>query len=111
MAAQGVVIDEEHPVRLELPYTSSIEWATNQANAVKQSVEGAFGGKVEIILADGADSNEWYYTGYYTDYGYEANYNITDVSGWGPDYGDPVTYLDTFLPDYSGYVTKSLGIF
>ena len=52
-----------------------------------------------------------YYTGYYTDYGYEANYNVTDVSGWGPDYGDPVTYLDTFLPDYSGYVTKSLGIF
>ena len=57
------------------------------------------------------NSNEWYYTGYYTDYGYEANYNVTDVSGWGPDYGDPVTYLDTFLPDYSGYVTKSLGIF
>lgn len=111
LAAQGVVIDEEHPVRLELPYTSSIEWATNQANALKQSVEGVLGGKVELVLANGADSNEWYYTGYYTDYGYEANYNITDVSGWGPDYGDPVTYLDTFLPDYSGYVTKSLGIF
>ena len=111
LAAQGVVIDEEHPVRLELPYTSSIEWSTNQANAVKQSVESALGGKVEIVLADGADSNEWYYTGYYTDYGYEANYNITDVSGWGPDYGDPATYLDTFLPDYSGYVAKSLGIF
>ena len=111
LAAQGVVIDEEHPVRLELPYTSSIEWVTNQANAVKQSVESALGGKVELVLADGADSNEWYYTGYYTDYGYEANYNVTDVSGWGSDYGDPVTYLDTFLPDYSGYVTKSLGIF
>lgn len=111
LAAQGVVIDAEHPVRLELPYTSSIEWVTNQANAVKQSVESALGDKVEIVLADGADSNEWYYTGYYTDYGYEANYNITDVSGWGPDYGDPATYLDTFLPDYSGYVTKSLGIF
>lgn len=111
LSAQGVVIDAEHPVRLELPYTSSIEWCTNQANAVKQSVEGALGDRVEIILADGADSNEWYYTGYYTDYGYEANYNITDVSGWGPDYGDPATYLDTFLPDYSGYVVKSLGIF
>lgn len=111
LAAQGVVIDAEHPVRLEFPYTSSIEWVTNQANAVKQSVESALGGKVEIVLADGADSNEWYYTGYYTDYGYEANYHITDVSGWGPDYGDPATYLDTFLPDYSGYVTKSLGIF
>lgn len=111
LAAQGVVIDAEHPVRLELPYTSSIEWVTNQANAVKQSIEGALGDKVEIVLADCADNNEWHYTGYFTDYGYEANYNITDISGWGPDYGDPVTYLDTFLPDYSGYVTKSLGIF
>ena len=25
----------------------------------------------------------------------------------GPDYGDPKSYLDTFLPDYAGYVTKS----
>lgn len=111
LAAEGVVIDESNPVKLELPYTSSIEWATNQGNAVKQSVENALGGKVEIILADAPDSTDWYYTGYYTDYGYEANYNITDVSGWGPDYGDPSTYLDTFLPDYAGYVTKSLGIF
>ena len=39
------------------------------------------------------------------------NYNLTDICGWGPDYGDPATYLDTFLPDYSGYMTKSIGLF
>jgi len=33
------------------------------------------------------------------------------VSGWGPDYGDPQTYLDTFLPDYAGYMVKCTGIF
>lgn len=111
LAAQGVVIDESNPIRLELPYTSSVEWVTNQANALKQSVENVLGGKVILELANAADNAEWYYTGYYTDYGYEANYNITDVSGWGPDYGDPSSYLDTFLPDYAGYVTKSLGIY
>lgn len=111
LAAEGVVIDENNPIKIELPYTSSIEWVTNQGNAVKQSVANVLGGKVEIILADAPDSTDWYYTGYYTDYGYEANYNMTDVSGWGPDYGDPSTYLDTFLPDYAGYVTNSLGIF
>lgn len=111
LAAEGVVIDENNPIKIELPYTSSIEWVTNQGNAVKQSVANVLGGKVEIILADAPDSTDWNYTGYYTDYGYEANYNMTDVSGWGPDYGDPSTYLDTFLPDYAGYVTKSLGIF
>ena len=42
---------------------------------------------------------------------YEANYDIYDLSGWGPDYGDPSTYLDTFLPDYAGYMIKCIGIF
>ena len=57
------------------------------------------------------DATTWQYTGYYTSYGYENNYDLFDLSGWGPDYGDPQTYLNTFLPDYAGYVTKSLGIF
>jgi ABC-type oligopeptide transport system substrate-binding subunit len=33
------------------------------------------------------------------------------VSGWGPDYGDPQTYLDTFLPDGAGYMVKCIGVF
>jgi ABC-type oligopeptide transport system substrate-binding subunit len=39
------------------------------------------------------------------------NADMMDVSGWGPDYGDPQTYLDTMLPDYAGYMVKSIGIF
>jgi ABC-type oligopeptide transport system substrate-binding subunit len=111
LAQQGIVVDEENPIKLEIPYSSATEWVVNTANALKQSVEGALDGKVEIVLAEATDSTDWYYAGYYTTYGYEANYNITDVSGWGPDYGDPSTYLDTFLPDYAGYVVRSLGIF
>ena len=34
-----------------------------------------------------------------------------DVSGWGPDYGDPQTYLNTFAPEYAGYMIKCLGIY
>ena len=111
LAAQGVVIDKENPVKLDLPYPQNNEMFTNMANAYKQSIEASLDGEVIITLVPGNDTDEWYYTGYFTDYGYEANYNITDVSGWGPDFGDPSTYLDTFLPDYAGYVTKSLGIF
>lgn len=111
LAAQGIIIDENNPISLELPYTSSIEWNTNQANALKQSVENTLGGRVIIVLADAPDSTDWQYTGYFTDYGYEANYNITDIAGWSPDYGDPSSYLDTILPDYAGYVTKTFGIY
>ena len=51
------------------------------------------------------------YAGYRTSYGYEANYDIYDVSGWGPDYGDPQSYLDTMLPLYAGYMTKCIGVY
>ena len=97
LAAQGYTIDKDNPVKLDLPYAQNNETFTNMANAYKQSVEAALDGEVIITLVPANDTDEWYYTGYFTDYGYEANYNITDVSGWGPDYGDPSTFLDTFL--------------
>lgn len=111
LSAEGLTIDEENPIVLELPYPSTSETYANGANAFKKSVEEALGGKVTISLMDVTDTTNWQYCGYLTDYGYEANYDIYDLSGWGPDYGDPATYLDTFLPDYEGYMTKCLGIF
>lgn len=111
LAAKGITVDKDNPITIELPYDASSEPFTNRANAYKQSVEAALGGEVIVSINPANDSDEWYYSGYYTDYGYEANYNVTDVSGWSPDYGDPSSYLDVYLPDYAGYVTKSLGIF
>ena len=94
-----------------MPYASSLEAYSNQANAYKQSIEASLGGKVIVNLVDCVTSDGWYYAGYYTDYGYEANYDVYDVSGWSPDFGDPSTYLDTFLPDYAGYMAKCIGIY
>ena len=108
---QGVEISAENPIYVDLPYPSNVELYSNRANSIKQSVEAALGGKVIIDLVACADTTEWLYTGYYTSYGYEANFDIFDLSGWGPDYGDPQTFLDTMLPDYAGYCVKSLGIF
>lgn len=111
LAAQGLEVSPENPIYLDLPYFSGSESYANRANSLKQSVESTLGGSVIINLVECVDSSEWYYAGYYTSYGFEANYDLYDVSGWGPDYGDPQTYLDTMLPDYAGYSTKTLGIF
>lgn len=111
LKADGVEITAENPVVLDLPMPSGTPTYANKANVYKQSLESAFGGLVQVNLVDCIDTTTWLYTGYYTSYGYENNYDIFDLSGWGPDYGDPATYLDTFLPDYEGYVTKSLGIY
>lgn len=111
LKAEGLEITAENPIQLDLPYPSSDEIYTNRANVYKQSLEEGLEGLVQVNLVDCNDSTTWYYTGYYTSYGYENNYDLFDLSGWGPDYGDPQTYLDTFLPDYAGYVTKTLGVF
>lgn len=111
LAAEGLTIDAENPIEIDLVYPANIETNTNRANSFKQSIETNLNGMVKLNLNAATDANEWYYSGYYCDYGYEMNYDICDLSGWGPDYGDPSTFLDTMLPDYAGYMVKSLGIY
>ena len=111
LAEEGITIDESNPIQIEYPYPSAVEVYTNKANSYKKSVEAALGGKVVINLVDAVDLDGWHYAGYYVNYGYEQNYDVYDVSGWSPDFGDPCSYLDTMLPDYEGYMTKCFGIF
>ena len=111
LAEDGITIDESNPIQIEYPYPSAVEVYTNKANSYKKSVEAALGGKVVINLVDAVDLDGWYYAGYYVNYGYEQNYDVYDASGWGPDFGDPCSYLDIMLPDYEGYMTKCFGIF
>ena len=81
------------------------------ANALKKSIEEALENKVIVNLVAAKDYTEAYYAGYYISDGSQANYDIYTFAGWGPDYGDPQTYLDTILPYYAGYMTMMLGIF
>lgn len=111
LAAQGIEVSAENPIQVDYPYFEASEVYANRANAFKKSVEDALGGAVVINLVSCATQDDWYYAGYYTDLGSDANYDIYDVSGWGPDYGDPKTYLDTMLPDYAGYMVKCFGIY
>lgn len=107
----GIKIDENNPVVVDMPYASNAEVYVNRANAIKKSVEAALGGKVIVNLVECKDTSEWLYAGYHAKTGEEANYDLYDCTGWAPDYGDPASYLDTFLPDYAGYVTKNIGIY
>ena len=107
----GVEISAENPIYIDYPVYVASSTYLNKGNALKQSIEAVLGGAVKINIVECNTSDEWYYTGYYTSYGYEANYDLYDLSGWGPDFGDPQTYLDTFLPDYDGYMIKCIGIY
>ena len=107
---EGYDISEDNPIVIEIPYAGNSEVRTNRANVIKQSIEATFEGLVKVRLVDCIDTNGWLYAGYYPDYGYEMNADFMDVSGWGPDYGDPQTYLATMTPAPGGMV-KSCGIY
>lgn len=106
-----VTISAENPIYIDYPSQEFSEVGKNQANSFKQSIEAAFDGLVKVNLVKCESSVIYRGVGYSTKYGYEANYDLYTGSGWGPDYGDPSSYLDTMLPNYEGYMTKTLGIY
>jgi peptide/nickel transport system substrate-binding protein/oligopeptide transport system substrate-binding protein len=111
LSEQGVEISAENPIYLDLPSAVFSEIFSNQTQAMKQSIENALGGNVIVNLTECADTDQWYGTAYYAEHGYESNFDVTDTSGWGPDYGDPSTYLDSMVSEYAGYMVKCLGIY
>ncbi len=110
LAAEGVEISAENPLHLDVPYGSYSESVVNRFQAYKQSIENALGGLVIIDLVAFEDSTNFSYAYYRISDGSEANYDVTiGTSGWGPDYGDPQSYLDTIQP--YGYMTKCIGLY
>ena len=110
LKAEGILIDADNPIYLDLPVFTGSETYANRGEAVKQSVENATNGFIVINKVDCPTSGDWYYAGYYPDFGYQMNADIMDVSGWGPDYGDPQTYLDTMLGQPGG-MAKNIGLY
>ena len=111
LAALGLEISVENPIYVDFPYYTASQVMTNRAAVYKQSIESALGGLVVVNLVDAIDGTNYNYATYYNTSGAEGNFDVNTNSGWGPDYGDPKTYLDTILPDYAGYMTKNIGIF
>ena len=111
LKAQGIEISAENPIYIDLPMRGDSENNKNMKNALKKSVEDASAGCIKINLIEYATRDEYLDATYWYSTGAEANFDLNDGSGWGPDYGDPSSYLGTMLPNGAGYMTKSLGIF
>ena len=111
LAAVGIEVSAENPIYLDIPVRTDSTVNMNQKQAMKKSIEAATGGMIMVNLVEYATRDLYLAATYRFNVGNEANFDLNDGSGWGPDYGDPSTYLGTMLPQYAGYMTKSLGIF
>lgn len=110
LKAQGYEISAENPVHLDLANYYGAESFKNEGQAYKQSIESALGGLVIVDIVPYDTAQDWYDATYYPNTGAEMNYDIGTNGGWGPDYGDPKSYLDTILPGSNG-MCKSFGLF
>ncbi len=101
------------PIQLDIVYYSPSTSNTATMNAVKEVLEGSLGTENVVVNMLETTTSDDYYAGTYRAADGAANlYDFGIYSGWGPDYGDPSTYLETFLYDgsISGYMLKIIGI-
>ena len=111
LAEQGLEISAENPIQIDITFASNIEQYSNRANVFKKSIEESTGGLIQVNLVACTDAPEWNDATYWPTSGAGMNGNYSDNSGWGPDYGDPASYLDTLYADGDGSMLKCLGLF
>lgn len=98
-----------YPVQLDTLCVSTSETSTNRALAEKAAIEGALGAENVQVNIISVDSDTYYDCWYYVEMGSETNADLLFFGGWGPDYEDPRTYLNIFLPD-NGDMIQNLGL-
>ena len=100
------------PIYIDVVYYGASAGNTAQAQAYKQVIESTLGAEnVVVNLLEATTSEDFYACGYRASNGEAGNFDMFYGSGWGPDYGDPNTYLNTFLGGGAGYMTKVIGLY
>ena len=100
------------PITIDVVYFSPSDGNTAQANAYKTVIEEVLGTENVIVnLVESTTQEDFLACGYRASNGEAGNFDMFYGSGWGPDYGDPSTYLDTFLGEGAGNMTKVIGLF
>lgn len=110
LKAQGLEISAENPIHLDLAVYEGSETRKNQGQAYKKSIETVLGGKVILDIVGYEKGQDYNNATYMPQEGANMNYDMNTNSGWGPDFGDPKTYLDTMLPNPGG-MAKCMGMF
>ena len=101
-----------YPITIDVVYYSANDNITAQAQVYKKNIEEVLGAEnVVVNLIEATTSEDYYASGYRAGSGDAGNFDMFYGSGWGPDYGDPSTYLDTFAGEGAGYMTKVIGLF
>ncbi len=101
LSAKGVKFPIELDTASDVTYTKGMK----MDQSLKAGLEELFGTdtiKINIVEmdSDNADAST-----YQAETGAQSNYDIGNSTGWGPDYGDPYTFLQCFEPVVGALLT------
>ncbi len=106
----------EWPIHLDVPVYAASENQKNMQLAMQKAIEDAIGEYVKIDLQFLEGNSSVYYSAFYNQPdGVSNSIDLVFGAGWGPDYGDPLTYIHCFdihdgdMLNYSGINYEDQG--
>jgi oligopeptide transport system substrate-binding protein len=105
LEADGV----EFPIHLDFPQLETRETNVNMAKSLKQTVEAALGKDNVVVDIQLLNQDKYLAATYQATTGEAGDFDISNASGWGPDYVDPSTYLNIYN-SRTGENMKNLGL-
>lgn len=105
LAAEGV----SFPIHLDLPANQKAQLTLNQSKSFKSSVEKSLGKDNISIDIQLLNEDKYLAATYQATTGAAADFDISNASGWSPDYDDPSSYLDIYTPT-AGSMILTLGL-
>lgn len=95
LTKQGV----KFPIQLDTCTDISYTKGLRGDRSMKANLEGVFGADTLKLNVVEVDSDNAFAGTYNAESGSQSNYDIGGYTGWGPDYGDPYTFLQTLEPE------------
>lgn len=107
LKAQGVEVSKENPIVLDAPVLDTNTINIAAAASMANSLDKAFDGEVKLNSIKLA-MDPYLQAVFSFKTAAEADYDW-NISGWGPDYADPATYLNILSPK-QGDITIKIGL-
>ncbi|HNX73069.1 MAG TPA: ABC transporter substrate-binding protein [Spirochaetales bacterium] len=101
LTAKGV----RFPVQLDIATDVSYTKGLKMDQSLKAGLESLFGPDTIRVNVVEMDEDNYNASTYFAETGSQSNYDIGNTTGWGPDYGDPYTFLQTLEPVVGALLT------
>lgn len=105
LEAKGV----QFPIHLDMPVEETSEISVNMVKSLKKSVEASLGSDNVVVDVQLLNDNKYLAATYQATTGQAGDFDITNASGWGPDYTDPSSYLNIY-DSRKGDMIQTIGL-